>query len=89
MGNFTGMDIPAVRTLSRQLQARADEIRTITQQLTTQLESTPWVGPDREQFRTDWSGTYSSALANVVSGLEQAAARAAQNATEQEQASSR
>ena len=52
MSNFTGMDIAAVRTLSKQLQTRADEIRNITQQLTGQLNSTPWVGPDREQSCT-------------------------------------
>ncbi len=89
MGNFTGMDINAVRTLSKQLQSRADEIRTMSQQLTSQLESTPWVGPDRDQFHGDWSGQYSTSLNAVVSGLEEAAVRALQNATEQEQASSR
>lgn len=89
MSNFTGMDIAAVRTLSTQLQTRADEIRTMTQQLTGQLNSTPWVGPDREQFHGDWTGQYTSALNSVVTGLEQAAMRAQRNSNEQEQASSR
>lgn len=89
MSNFTGMDIAAVRTLSKQLQTRADEIRTITQQLTGQLNSTPWVGPDREQFHGDWTGQYTAALNSVVNGLEQASMRALRNSNEQEQASSR
>lgn len=89
MANFTGMDIPAVRTLSKQLTVRADEIRTITQQLTGQLDSTPWVGPDREQFHAEWTGQYTQALTAVAGGLEQAAATAQRNADEQEQASSR
>ena len=89
MSNFTGMDITAVRTLSKQLQTRADEIRTITQQLTGQLNSTPWVGPDREQFHGDWTGQYTAALNGVVNGLEQASVRALRNSNEQEQASSR
>jgi uncharacterized phage infection (PIP) family protein YhgE len=89
MSNFTGMDINAVRTLSKQLQARADEIRTTTQQLTSQLESTPWIGPDRDQFHGDWTGQHTASLNAVVTGLEEASVRALQNATEQEQASSR
>jgi uncharacterized protein YukE len=89
MSNFTGMDIAAVRTLSKQMKARADEIRTITQQLTAQLDSTPWIGPDREQFHGDWTGQYTAALTNVVNGLEQASVRALRNSNEQEQASSR
>lgn len=89
MSNFTGMDIAAVRTLSTQLQTRADEIRTITHQLTAQLNSTPWIGPDREQFHGDWTGQHTAALNSVVTGLEQAAMRAQRNSNEQEQASSR
>lgn len=89
MSTFTGMDIAAVRTLSRQLQTRADEIRTMTQQLTAQLDSTPWVGPDREQFLGDWTGQHTAALNGVIAGLEQASQRALQNSNEQEQASAR
>jgi uncharacterized protein YukE len=80
MGNFTGMDIPAVRNLSKQLKSRADEIQSIQQQLTGQLDSTPWQGPDRE---------HRQALNAVIQGLEQASVRATRNANEQEQASSR
>ena len=89
MSNITGMDIAAVRMLAKQLRTRADEIRAITQQLTGQLQSTPWVGPDREQFYGDWTGRYTAALQNVVAGLENAATRAIVNSNEQEAASSR
>lgn len=87
MSNFTGMDIAAVRTLSQQLKAKADEIRTLTQQLTGQLQNTPWVGQDRERFYSDWTGQYCTALNNVVTGLEDASNRALQNANEQDQIS--
>jgi uncharacterized protein YukE len=89
MANFTGMDIPAVRNLSKQLKTRADEIRSISQQLTSQLESTPWKGPDREQFHGEWNGRYRQALNTVIQGLDQASTTATRNAHEQEQASSR
>lgn len=89
MANFSGMDIPAVRTLSKQLKSRADEIQTISQQLTAQLDSTPWQGADRQQFHGEWNGRYRQALGTVVQGLEQASQIAQRNANEQEQASSR
>lgn len=89
MANFTGMDIPAVRNLSKQLKGRADEIQGISRQLTAQLDSTPWKGPDRQQFHGEWSGRYRQALNTVVQGLEQASRTAQRNADEQEQASSR
>ena len=89
MAKFSGMDIPAVRTLSKQLKSRADEIQTISQQLTAQLDSTPWQGADRQQFHGEWNGRYRQALGTVVQGLEQASQVALKNANEQEQASSR
>lgn len=89
MANFTGMDIVAVRNLSKQLKRRADEIEGIGHQLTAQLDSTPWVGPDRQQFHSEWNGRYRQALRTVVQGLEHAAVSATRNANEQEQASSR
>lgn len=89
MANFTGMDIAAVRNLSKQLKRRAEEIDGIGTQLTAQLDSTPWVGPDRQQFHGDWNGRYRQALRTVVQGLEQASVSATRNANEQEQASSR
>ena len=89
MASFSGMDIPAVRTLSKQLKSRAAEIQSISQQLTAQLDSTPWQGADRQQFHGEWNGRYRQALGTVVQGLEQAAQSAQRNANEQEQASSR
>ena len=86
-GPFTGMDIAAVRTLSQQLTAKAGDIRSLMQQLTTQLNNTQWVGPDQAQFLGDWQGQHCTALNNVISGLEDASARASRNADEQENAS--
>ena len=87
MSNFTGMDIQAVRTLATQLNAKADEIDSIRQMLTGQLDSTPWVGPDRERFYGDWTGQYTQALNQVAGALRDASSRATTNANEQEAAS--
>jgi len=87
MSNFTGMDIQAVRTLATQFQNKAAEIDGLRQQLTAQLDSTSWVGPDRDRFHNDWMGQYSTALNRVAEALREASQRATQNANEQEQAS--
>jgi uncharacterized protein YukE len=89
MSNFTGMDINAVRQLAAAMRQKADEIDSLRQQLTNQLNNTQWVGNDRNQFTSDWNGMYTSSLNQVAQGLRDAATRADQNAGEQETASSR
>ncbi|MFT6763751.1 MAG: hypothetical protein ACI83Y_002119 [Candidatus Azotimanducaceae bacterium] len=87
MSNFTGMDVAAVRQLAAQLNNKAAEIQSIAQQLSGQLESTAWVGPDREMFHGDWNGMHMNALNNVCRALESASQRATQNANQQESTS--
>lgn len=87
MAQFTGMDIGAVRTLSTQMTQAAGDINTLAARLTSALEGTPWVGPDREQFLGEWQGQHLSSLKTVAGSLEEAARRASMNADQQEQAS--
>jgi uncharacterized protein YukE len=85
--SFTGMDIPAVRALATQMTHSAGEIQQLANQLTSQLQGTSWVGPDRERFVGDWQSTHVVQLNQVVNALHDAATRANQNAQEQESAS--
>ena len=87
MAQFTGMDVAAVRQLSQQLTAKADEISNIASQLTNSLQGAQWVGPDRERFLSEWQSQHSTALQRVVEGLRQASQTANRNAQEQESAS--
>ena len=52
--SLKGMDTDAVRQLSATMNSAKDEIQHLQQQLTQQLNSVQWVGPDREQFLSDW-----------------------------------
>lgn len=88
MAQFTGMDIAEVRTLAQLLTTKADEISQVSQQLTAKLQNTPWVGPDRERFVSDWQSNHQQALQRVVESIKEAAQRAQANAQEQEQVSS-
>ncbi len=85
--SFTGMDIQGVRTLATQLNTAAGDIDGLLARLTGQLNSTSWVGPDREQFVGEWGSTHTSQLKNVAQALRDAAQKATLNAQQQEQAS--
>jgi uncharacterized protein YukE len=81
------MDIPAVRQLAQQMTARADEIRNLSQQLTSLLQNTQWEGPDRINFTNEWQSQHVASLNRVAEGLDAASQAAVQNANQQEQAS--
>lgn len=84
---MTGMDISQVRQLSAQLNQASGQVNELAQRLTAALGSTTWVGPDKTRFESDWNGQHLKALSTVSDALKTASQLAAQNATEQEQAS--
>jgi hypothetical protein len=84
---YTGMDIPAVQQLGRDLNAAAGEIQQLIGRLTPQITGAPWVGPDRERFVNDWTSQHVSQLNIVIRALEDASHAAMANASQQEQAS--
>ena len=85
--SLKGMDTDAVRQLATQMNSAKDQIQHLQQQLTTQLQNVNWIGPDREQFVSDWQGQHVPSLQNIISAIEAAATRATQNASEQDQVS--
>jgi uncharacterized protein YukE len=85
--SFTGMDIPAVRNLATQLNSKADEIESIANMLSSQLDSIQWIGHDADGFRGDWQGTHRTQLHTVATALREASSRASNNANQQETAS--
>lgn len=87
MAGFVGMDPAAVRSLAGQLNAKADEIRTIAANLSSTLDGTQWVGNDATNFRSDWNSSHRTQLMHVADALSEASTRATSNAEQQEQAS--
>ena len=84
---LTGMDIQEVRNLATQMNSAAGDISNLAQRLTVQLQGTSWIGPDREQFASEWQSTHVAQLHQVAQALENASRLANQNAMQQEQAS--
>ena len=73
-----GADVEQLRTLGTKLQAGASEIEQQRSNLTRLLDSTVWEGPDAKHFRSEWSGTHTSALNQVIQALKDAGQKATQ-----------
>jgi uncharacterized protein YukE len=84
---ITGMDIDGVRQLATQMDNNADQIAQLIGALDAALQSTEWIGPDRERFVGDWQGTFMPQLTTVANSLRDTAIAARDNADQQEQAS--
>lgn len=87
MGTASGMDISAVRALSRSLQEEARAVQAVLASTSAELEALSWLGPDARAFLGDWHDQHARGLARVVEGLQAAGGSAARYATLQEQAS--
>ena len=82
-----GADVEQLRTLGTKLQNGADQIEQQRTNLGRLLDSTTWEGPDAKHFRSEWQGTHTSALNQVIQALKDAGTKATKNANEQDQAS--
>lgn len=82
-----GANIEQLRTLGKKMQKGADVLNDQRTTLSSSLNSTQWIGPDAEKFRTEWDSTHAPALSNAAHALSVAGTNAARNANEQEQAS--
>lgn len=85
--SLKGMDTDAVRQLAAQMNQAHETIQQLSAQLTGQLNNVQWIGPDREHFVSNWQSTHVAALHNVAAALSDAAGRANQNASEQDNVS--
>ncbi len=84
---ITGMNIDGVRQLATQMDNSADQIVQMIGALDAALQSTEWIGQDRERFVGDWQGTFMPQLNTVAQSLRDTAIAARDNADQQEQAS--
>jgi uncharacterized protein YukE len=87
-GITSGMNITQVRQLAGDMTRAADEIRRLGQQITAKVHNTPWEGPDKKRFESDWQG-HVKQLTTVAQALQDASRVATTNAQEQESASNR
>lgn len=82
-----GMDVPAVRQLAAQMDQSPTQIEQLMTTLTSTLDGTARIGPDRERFMSEWQSTHCSQLTAVANSLKETATVARVNAQEQEDVS--
>jgi uncharacterized protein YukE len=87
-GSVLGMDVDAVETLARTIQATADRIDQDAQSLTSTLSGVTWLGQDGQRFKDDWSQNTLQALRTITSGLRDNATILNNEARQQREASS-
>lgn len=91
MANFSGMDIGAVETLSKDLRHQADQINSVIAAIDGLVGKMPdiWKGHDADQFAGWWRDQHRKALhaaEEAIGGLSQSAHN---NAREQDDVSRR
>jgi hypothetical protein len=67
-----GANPEQLAALGRQLQRQIDSIEAITSTVTSALSGTTWVGPARDRFEQEWSGTFRTALARLGEAFDAA-----------------
>jgi hypothetical protein len=82
-----GADVEQLRALAKIFTDAGQRLTTATSTVTAQVQSSPWRGPDAEQFRSNWAGRYSAQLAVAARLLDQNATALIKNADDQELAS--
>lgn len=85
--NLSGMDISQIRSMARNMDGKADEIRGLVDELTRAVDAASWAGQDRERFVDEWRHRHASALRSVADNLDSAARQARDHASAQERAS--
>ena len=88
MNAFWGMDVERLRAHGDRLGTSAQDVRELTADLHSSVESVHWVGPDSADFRRRWSRLASGELSILGAALEVRAALVAREAEAQELASS-
>jgi hypothetical protein len=58
--------------LGRSLQRQIESVNAITSTVTSALGGTTWVGPARDQFESDWTTTFRTALDRLNQAFEAA-----------------
>lgn len=87
MSRLLGMDPVQIRQLARSLEAAAEDLERLGQEVTGKVSVTPWLGGDADAFRADWTGRHRPSLLDIAAHLRRAAFTADDNFQAQERTS--
>jgi len=83
-----GADVEQLDSLSRKFDQEATAIAEATSQISSQVNSTWWKGPDAEKFKSEWESHFASQLKKIAEALRQVGTVVRKQAQQQRQTSS-
>jgi uncharacterized protein YukE len=83
-----GNDPEQLDHLSKKFEQEAQQIAQATQQISSQVNSVWWKGPDADRFRNEWEGQFSAQLKKIAEALRQTGTIVRKQAQQQRQTSS-
>ena len=87
MARIVGMDIAQVLRTAEQFMRGAADLKRLVNDLTKEVETAHWKGPDRERFIQEWRGGYLVQLLIIAEDMHDAGVSAKTHANRQESAS--
>ncbi len=82
-----GADVEQLDQLSKKFDQEAQALSQATSQITAQVNSTWWKGPDAEKFRNEWESQFASQLKKISEALRQVGTVVRKQAQQQRQTS--
>jgi len=82
-----GADVEQLDQLARKFEQEAQQIAQATQQISSQVNSTWWKGPDADKFRNEWESQFASQLKKIAEALRQVGTVVRKQAQQQRQTS--
>jgi uncharacterized protein YukE len=71
MATMVGGDLEQLTVLEQRFRSDSQEVAELRARITSVLSSTSWSGPAAERFRQEWNSTFSSALNNLATALQE------------------
>lgn len=87
MSTMFGADADALDEVARDLERRAERVRTMRVRLARAIHASPWEGPSAHRFRQQWDGEHAPTLLAAAGFLDAAGDLLRQNAAQQRDAS--
>jgi uncharacterized protein YukE len=86
---FLGLDPEEMERIASRMDAEAQKMDEALRQVTTQLKSVQWVGPDRDRFEREWTSDHQVSIRRTVELLRTNARDLKRHAKEQRATSGR
>ena len=71
MSNMVGGSLEQMQGLEQQLTTDAQTVGELQRRISSAVANTTWTGPAAERFRSEWNGTFVSALSRLQEALNE------------------